>query len=122
MANEQRRSTDGTLLGLVQGWPARWQVIAVLLGWFGPMAVITLFFMAVLAGWLKSPITYNTAYLIYIRDKLDNAIVRMHERVMESRYKDEQQIRLLLATCRNVARDSEGRRECDTYWIQPRGK
>jgi hypothetical protein len=84
--------------------------------WLGPAAIIAAVFLAMWTGWLPSPITDNNRILVRVESKLDSATARMADEVRSSNAKDEHVVRLLLATCRNVARTEMDRVQCDNYW------
>jgi hypothetical protein len=94
-----------------------WAQMGILvLGWLGPAAIVAGIFLAMWTGWLPSPITDNNKILTRVEHKLDAAVLRMTDEVRSSGMKDEQVVRLLLATCRNVSRSDIDRSQCDSYW------
>ena len=128
MAEEfTRRSSDNSwLVAAMAGLPWQVKVILIIALIFGPLGVFAAFFMSLWAGWVPSPITVNTQLLqetkaiaLDVQKTLNMNIGAMQARVTDSQYRDEQMIRLQLATCRAVARDTESRRECDGYWKRP---
>ena len=117
MVASGRRAGDNLTLPLIPRDSPWWiQVALIVLFWLGPTALVALFFMLVFAGTISSPLTENNQILKRVESKLDAATTRMAAEVESSRRHDEHVIRLLLATCRNVARDDQGRMQCDNYW------
>lgn len=119
MSNPGRRQTDTTILpgGWVRDDSPWWvQGVLVVLFWLGPSVIVAGVFMAMWAGWIPSPITENGRILVRVESKLDAAVDRMGREVQSSSLKDEQVIRLLLATCRNVSRSDVDRLQCENYW------
>lgn len=112
-----RRTTDNLLMPwLTLDVPWHVRVGLIILFWLGPSLIMAAFFLAMWAGWLPSPITDNNRILVRLEGKVDTAIVDMKREVNYSREHAEQMIRLLLATCRNVARNDIDRLQCENYW------
>ena len=120
-----RRASDGGgfpvhLLNSNLPWPV--QVALFLLFWLGPCVIVAGVFMAMWAGWIPSPITQTRDTVALINNKFDDAMGRMGKEVQNNRVTDEQVVRLLWATCRNVSRTDVERVQCDSYWRGGNGK
>lgn len=117
MTETGRRASDSISLPMIPQSSPWWvQVGLIVLFWLGPAALTATFFMLVFTGYLRSPIVENNDILKRMEPRLNTAISAMETEVSNSRRNDEQVVRLLLATCRNVARDEVGRINCDNYW------
>src|SRR5512134_161391 len=118
MSDVGRRVTDRmnpfSWLGADTPWWAR--VLLFILFWLGPSAVFAAVSVAVFIGIIPSPITVNTEHLVFIRQLLVTSLAQMDNRVGEMHNRDEQLIRISLATCQNVAKDDAARMRCADYW------
>lgn len=117
MVNPQRRATDPMMTPWLNPDAPWWaQMGLVILFWLGPAALVAAVFLAMWTGWLPSPITKNGETLVRVESKLDTAVARMGDEVRNSHLNDEHVVRLLLATCRNVAKSDTERMNCENYW------
>lgn len=111
------------LTALVAGmpWKARLAVFACVM--FGPSILFAGFFAALWTGIIPSPVTRNTELLLQnqqlilgLKTTLDLNLAAMKAEISDSQAQQAQMVRLQLATCRNVAKNEAGVRECDGYW------
>lgn len=117
MVESGRRASDNLTLPMIPQAAPWWiQVGLIVLFWLGPAFLVGVVFLSMWSGWLPSPITENQKILMRVEGKLDSAITRMAGEVDSSHRNDENVVRLLLATCRNVARNDFDRSQCDGYW------
>jgi len=84
--------------------------------WFGPTVVVAAVFIGMWTGWLPSPITDSRNALTRLETKLDGAIFSMHNRMNTTVAREENQLRVLLTICRNVASTDIQKAQCDDYW------
>jgi hypothetical protein len=84
---------------------------------YGPLIVILAVFIGWWSGLIPSPITQNLATSQRIEAKIDTAVSTMRAEVIDSHRSDEMVIRILLATCTNIAKgDAAGITRCQDYW------
>lgn len=117
MVETGRRASDNLTLPMIPASSPWWvQVGLILLFWLGPAFLVGVWSISMWSGWIPSPITENQKILIRLESKVDVATNRMTSEVENSRRNDEQVVRLLLATCRNVAKNDVDKTQCDNYW------
>jgi|MudIll2142460700_1097286.scaffolds.fasta_scaffold123515_3 hypothetical protein len=114
---EGQQEFNQRLLPMIpQGAPWWVQTGLIIMFWLGPASLVGVVFLSMWSGWLPSPITENQKILTRLETKFDTAITRMSSETDNRHRNDENVVRLLLATCRNVAKNEFDKSQCDGYW------